>query len=234
MLQMSKPRATRPDGTRTYWHEDDPARLEALRRYCERDVESEREISKLIAPLPPTEAAVSVMDRKANERGVRIDLELVRPLKVLARTEIEFLDLECASLTTGAVTSPGTQVAKLSAWLSRQGVEIGDLSKEAVQSALEGQLDPIPRRVLEIRQEIAKSSLKKLDAMERCAGPGDRVRGQLQYYGAHSGRHSGRLVQPQNFPRANVKDVTTFIRHALDPERMRIGCGARGDVPWTP
>ena len=92
MLQMSKPRATRPDGTRTYWHEDDPARLEALRRYCERDVESEREISKLIAPLPPTEAAVSVMDRKANERGVRIDLELVRALKALARDEIQVLD----------------------------------------------------------------------------------------------------------------------------------------------
>lgn len=63
MLQMAKPR--RGGG---YWHEDDPARLEALRRYCERDVESERGISKLIAPLPPTEAVVSIMDRKASER----------------------------------------------------------------------------------------------------------------------------------------------------------------------
>ena len=59
MLQMSRPRGFKPDGNRTYWHEDDPAKLEALRRYCERDVETERSISKLIAPLPPTEVRVS-------------------------------------------------------------------------------------------------------------------------------------------------------------------------------
>ena len=70
--------------------------------------------------------------------------------------------------------------------------------------------------MLEIRQEIAKSSLKKLDAMQRCAGPGDRVRGQLAYYGAfRTGRFAGRLIQPQNFPRPPIKDVNSFTRYML-------------------
>ena len=75
--------------------------------------------------------------------------------------------------------------------------------------------------MLEIRQEVAKSSVKKLAAMERCAGPDDRVRGQLAYYGAsRTGRFAGRLVQPQNFPRPPGKDLqfdqASFTRYMLD------------------
>ena len=110
------------------------------------------------------------------------------------------------------------------------------MSKETVQGALAGSLKPLPRRVLEIRQEIAKSSLKKLDAMERCAGPDDRVRGQLAYYGAfRTGRFAGRLIQPQNFPRPSIKGVSDFIRHGLseggpDAEWTRMMWGKPLDV----
>ena len=210
MMQLSKPR--KAGG---YWH-DDEARLEALQRYCERDVEAERGISKLIAPLPPQEAAVSALDRAANQRGIRIDLELVAALKELAITEIKALNRECRELTRGAVTSPGTQTARLTGWLTAQGVDVPDLGKEAVSGLLCGSWSPLAQRVLEIRQEVARSSLKKLDAMERCAGPDDRVRGQLAYYGAfRTGRWAGRLVQPQNMPRPAIRDVGAFIRHAL-------------------
>lgn len=210
MMQLAKPR--KAGG---YWH-DDEAKLEALRRYCERDVESERGISRLIAPLPPQEARVAALDRAANERGVRIDLELVAALKELAVTEIKTLNAECADLTHGAVTSPGTQTARLLAWLQAQGVETPDLGKEAVSGLLCGSWSRSAQRVLEIRQEVARSSVKKLDAMARCAGPDDRVRGQLSYYGAfRTGRWAGRLIQPQNLPRPAIKDVGSFIRHAL-------------------
>jgi DNA polymerase len=226
MLQLSRPRKNR-NRLNSFWHVDEPAKLEALRRYCEGDVGAERGISKLIIALPPTEARISELDRAANERGVRIDLKLVAAFKALAKTEIATLNDECAELTNNVVSSPGTQTARLMAWFEARGVEIPSLSKQSVGDALEtmdeldlsGWADPTSKRVLEIRQEVAKSSLKKLEAMERCAGPGDRVRHQLSYYGAsRTGRFAGRLVQPQNFPRPSIKMIDSFITHVLGPE----------------
>ena len=215
MLQLSKPRKNRnaPD---SFWHVDEPLKLKALEAYCRQDVEAERAIDGMIADLPLAERAISILDRKANNRGVKLDLKFVAALKALALDETAKLNRECAGLTQGAVTSPGTQTAKLLAWLTGRGVQITDVGKEAVQEALQGGYDTLTTRVLEIRQEIAKSSLKKLDAMQRCAGPGDRVRGQLAYYGAfRTGRFAGRLIQPQNFPRPLIKDVGSFTRYLL-------------------
>src|SRR4029077_3238825 len=109
------------------------------------------------------------LDRAANQRGVRLDLRLVKALKQLARAETKLLDRECAALTSGIVTSPGTQTARLLGWLANQGVGMLSLSKEEVAEAL-GLLRVsgenagcLAYRVLEIRQEVAKSSIKKLD-----------------------------------------------------------------------
>ena len=227
MMQMSKPRAIEPDGTRRYWHMDDINKFLALQAYCENDVMAERDIDSMIAPLPRAELEVSRLDRAANERGVRLDLRLVKALKHLARAETKLLDAECAALTSSAVTSPGTQTAKLLGWLNARLLKpLPDLSKESVAARLawftvSGLEGTTTQRVLEIRQEVAKSSIKKLDAMERCAGPDDRVRGQLAYYGAfRTGRFAGRLIQPQNFPRPpNPKtikfDQASFIRYML-------------------
>src|SRR4029077_11469666 len=196
MMQMAKPRKIELDGTRLHWHADDPAKLQALQTYCERDVLAERDIDSMIAALPPTELAISRLDRAANERGVRLDLRFVKALKALARAETKLLDQECAALTQRIVTSPGTQTTKLLGWLQAR-LPIQSLSKEDVASAMEAYRasnveSPTVRRVLEIRQEVAKSSIKKLDAMQRCVGPGDRVRGQLAYYGAfRTGRFAG-------------------------------------------
>ena len=224
MLQLSKPRKNRgkPD---SYWHVDEPAKLKALEAYCKQDVEAERSIDAMIADLPPTERAISILDRQANNRGVRLNLPFVAALKSLALAETAQLNKECEGLTRGAVTSPGTQTARLLAWLNaRAPIPLPDVGKEAIATTL-GFFDrgewsaeggAMLKRVLEIRQEIAKSSLKKLDAMQRCAGPGDRVRGQLAYYGAfRTGRFAGRLIQPQNFPRATIKDVNSFTRYML-------------------
>ena len=223
MLQLSKPRKNKgkPD---SFWHMDEPTKLDALEAYCRQDVEAERAIDGMIADLPPTERAISILDRQANDRGVKLDLKFVTALKALALDETAKLNRECEGLTQGAVTSPGTQTAKLLDWLKRHGLPAESLSKEEVALWLNPNAfnltlaghDKTVWRVLEIRQEIAKSSLKKLDAMQRCAGPGDRVRGQLAYYGAfRTGRFAGRLIQPQNFPRATIKDVNSFTRYML-------------------
>lgn len=252
MMQLAKPRKITREGVRSYWHVDQPEKLEALRRYCARDVEAERAISKLITPLPKTEARVAAMDRAANQRGIKVDLELIGRFKALAAVEIEELKRECVAITDGAVTSPGTQTTRLKAWLESRGVEVPSLSKESVASALEtaeeldlsGWGDPPSKRVLEIRQEIARASIAKLEAMRRCAGPDDRVRGQLAYYGAfRTGRFAGRLIQPQNFPRLPDKsrrfDPWSFIRHALsdggpDPEWVRCAWGRPLEmVAWS-
>ena len=208
MMQMSKPRKIEPDGTRRYWHVDDPLKLRDLQAYCEGDVIAERDIDAMIAPLPPVELAVSRLDRAANGRGVRLDLNLVRALRFLARQETAWLNHACASLTGGEITSPGTQTAKLLKWLNDRSYLMEDVGKESVAAMLHALNRDFPgqrtdgQRVLEIRQEVARSSVKKLDAMLACAGPDDRVRGQLAYYGAsRTGRFAGRLVQPQNFPR---------------------------------
>ena len=224
MLQLSKPRKNR-SGPDSLWHVDDLSKLDALEVYCRQDVEAERAIDGMIADLPATERDISILDRRANNRGVKLDLKFVAALKALALDETAKLNHECAALTQGAVTSPGTQTAKLLGWLTSRGIPITDVGKESVTAALaifangfDGYYatGPVTKRVLEIRQEIAKSSLKKLDAMQRCAGPGDRVRGQLAYYGAfRTGRFAGRLIQPQNFPRPLIKDVASFTRYML-------------------
>lgn len=227
MLQMAKLRSWYP---KVYWHETDPAKLKALEDYCRQDVAAERAIAKNIPPLPDTERRISLLDRATNNRGVSIDINLVDAMKILVDTEIEALNQECSALTGGAVDKPSSQVAKLTAWLATQGLLIEDLSKARVASWLDHLTDynenlfgPAARRVLEIRQEIAKSSLKKLDAMGRCMDVFARVRGQLAYYGAfRTGRFAGRQIQPQNFPRPSVKRVDWCVEDILK------GC----DVDW--
>ena len=102
------------------------------------------------------------------------------------------------------MTSPGTQTDRLIKWLRNEGIAISDLSKGSVTEILETPfgLDIHVYRVLLIRQQVAKSSVKKLQAMLNTVDDDDRVRGTLQYYGAgRTGRFSGRMIQPQNFPR---------------------------------
>ena len=215
MLQLSKPRKNknRRDSDR---HIDEPTKLRALEDYCKQDVEAERAIDAMIADLPATEQRISIMDRRANNRGVRLDMHLVRALASLAQDETALLNCECAALTQNAVTSPGTQTDKLLKWLQGWGLPLVDVGKESIVAMLASENTKTVQRVLEIWQEVAKSSIKKLVAMERCAGPGDRVRGQLAYYGAfRTGRFAGRLIQPQNFPRPLISDVKGFIRYAL-------------------
>ena len=130
------------------------------------------------------------------------------------------LNAECAALTGGAVTSAGTQAARLKAWLATQGIALEGVGKEPIAWALEQHarqpLEPAVAAVLRIRQKIAKSSVKKLEAMLTTVDSDGRCRGTLAYYGAaRTGRFSGRLTQPQNFPRP-AKFASHIIRAVND------------------
>lgn len=209
-------RATKSNGGRSWnepWHA--PEKWELFKGYCGQDVVTEKEIQRRLElfPVPEEEWRQWQMDVRMNAYGVRVDRELIDGvLRINARSEAELT--EEAMRITG-LENPNS-VAQLKGWLENRigdclGVktELTTLSKEKV-SALLAQTG-IPkdvRRVLEIRQQLGKTSVKKYVAMESARCEDDRIRGLTQYYGANrTGRWAGRLVQMQNLPRNYLKTL---------------------------
>ncbi|HRP25374.1 hypothetical protein [Thauera sp.] len=196
MLQMARPRRPRkgePTDQLLWWEDDD--RLARLAAYCADDVRAEREVRRLLVPLPPDEMEAWRFDWLMNSRGVRLDLDLIHAMRRITDQAKEDLDKRMAEATEGAVTAC-TQVARIVAWLAEQGADIPSLAKAPLGDALESNdLPEHVRAVLELRQSAAKSSTAKLDAMLACVSADGRARGQHLYHGASTGRWSGRLIQ---------------------------------------
>lgn len=208
------------------WHETDPARLARLAAYCVQDVEAERALSEAIPDtvLSNFERRVSDLDARSNLKGVLIDLAGVQDLIRASDMAVEALNREARTLTGGAVANPGTETAKVMEWLIWGGIDLPDLTKEAVAEALGDKTLPADVvRLLELRQLAARSSVKKLQKMVQTMGLDGRVRGLLQYYGAgRTGRWAGRLIQVQNLPRPEKTNVPAVFEalaagHGLDP-----------------
>lgn len=213
MREMSKP------NRKGLFQFEDIEKLEALAAYCRQDVEAERAIANKIDKLPPNEGRVSRLDRKANNHGVRIDKTLINKMIALAAAETKALNQRATEITNGAVTSPGTQTAKVLQFF-REGKAPPSLAKQNVLEALKSDdLTPIERELLELRQLAAKSSVKKLQAALNAAEDDDCIRGMLSYYGAsRTGRWSGKGAggfQPQNLPRPSIKDPDAAINDIL-------------------
>lgn len=197
MLRMAKPRAIQEDGTLIWWNV--PSRIATLIEYCKQDVVVERAIAEKVQRLNDAERAVYLLDQKINDRGVQIDTRLVEAGIEVIDIANEKANAEISELTGGAVSGI-TKNADLSAWLG-----VASVAKANVRELLGQDLSPKVRRVLELRQEASKSSVAKLNAFQECVCKDGRVRGLLLYHGAATGRWSGRLVQPQNFPRGDFK-----------------------------
>ncbi len=230
MMRMSRPRSTDP---LRWWHEDDPAKLSRLQLYCEQDVRTELAIAAEIPELPDHEKLVSTIDRKANNHGVRIDRAAIGAMLDIANSAAKDLNAEITQISNGQVTNAGTQTAKLIAWLGEFAPPT--LAKNDVTEALKR--DDLPahyRRALEIRQLVAKASVKKLNAMLNCVDNDDAVRGLLQYSGAgRTHRWAGRLIQVQNFPRPSIKKPEKAIDHimrGIDLDGLRAFHGEPLDV----
>lgn len=203
MLRMARPRKVNADGSYTWW--DTKAKIDTLVAYCRQDVRTELSVAETLNDMPDSERRLYQLDQRVNDRGVKIDLDLIERVSKLANSASENIDAEIKRLTNGQVKA-ATNAMDLTAWLRSYGLQVKSVDKQTVTRMLGMEkLHPIIKQVLRLRQDGAKSSTAKYEAMVNAANADDRMRGLLMYHGAATGRWSGRLVQPQNFPRPQKK-----------------------------
>lgn len=184
-----------------------PEKWELFTSYCQRDVEVEQAIRRKLAkyPIRDLEQALYVLDQHINDRGVLADRQLVQQAIRCDSLHKEDTFKEARDLT--GLDNPNS-VAQLKSWLLDNGVAVESLSKKAV-SDLAKEADGEVEHLLNLRLQLAKTSIKKYEAIERAICPDQRVRGLLQFYGANrTGRWAGRLVQVQNLPQNHLPDLT--------------------------
>lgn len=188
--------------------QDHPEKWEEFKAYCAQDVETERTIRGLLNsyPLSKFEQHLWCIDQQINDYGVEVDQKMVKHAMRCDRQYQKRLEEEAFELTK--LDNPKS-VSQLKAWLfETEGMEVDSLSKDTVPGLLKQTENAQVQRVLEIRQELAKTSVKKYEAMARSVCQDSRIRGLFQFYGANrSGRWSGRLVQVQNLPQNKLKDL---------------------------
>lgn len=197
---------TKANGERTrILPEDDPEAWEMFQDYNKRDVEVEIAIYQRLSkyPLPASEWALYELDQRINDRGVAVDMILVNQAVHMGERAKAELIAEMSDLT--GLDNPYSP-AQLKTWLTGRGIAVDALDKDAVAALLDGSLPDDVRRVLQLRQQAAKSSLAKYEAMRDAVCADGRICGMLQFFGAATGRWSGRIVQPQNLPRSNLSD----------------------------
>lgn len=212
MLRMSRPRKVNADGSVIWW--DVPERMQRLYAYCKQDVRVERLAVKALRRLPARERSIYLLDQRMNDRGICVDRALITAARALTVEGKARADDALERLTGGAVNSV-TQSGRLVEWLRNQDVETISVAKPKVAELLEGTLSPEVREVLELRSELGRSSVAKLNSMEAYADENGVIRGLLQYHAAHTGRWGGRGPQPQNYPRGEVEDVEGLIPAVL-------------------
>lgn len=232
---------TKSNGNRT-WNlpRHAPEKWELFKEYCKQDVVTEHEILKRLEyfPVPEEEQELWQQDIRMNAFGVRVDTKLIEGALAIDGVSSSELTEEAVRIT--GLQNPNS-TAQLKVWLEKElsdrfevDVELPGLRKEDVSMLLgRNDLPKEIRRVLEIRQQLGKTSVKKYVAMETAKGADDRVRGLTQYYGANrTGRWAGRLVQLQNLPRNYLKTLD----YARELVRIKNYDGIRflyGNVPDT-
>ena len=200
---------TKSNGGRR-WNEPKhaPEKWALFKEYNRQDVVAEGGILKRLSlfPVPEEEEKLWQMDVIMNAFGVRVDGGLVTGALAVNDTSENLLFEEACTLT--GLENPNS-AAQLLRWLETQGATLPNLQKATVTDALaQGGLQEKVRRMLEIRQQLGKTSISKYEAMKASAGDDGRIRGLTQYYGANrTGRWSGRLVQMQNLPRNYLKTL---------------------------
>ena len=184
----------------------DPAGWQAFKEYNRRDVEVEQAIHSRLAkfPVPDTEWEAYALDQRINDAGIKLDATLVDAAVTLDEKHREATLARARELT--GLKNPNSPI-QLKEWLSTRGCHLESLAKAEVETALETATGVV-KEVLELRGDLAKSSVKKYQAMQQVAGADGRARGLLQFYGAgRTGRFAGRLVQVQNLPRNYLPDL---------------------------
>ena len=226
-------RPTKSNGNRT-WNlpKHAPEKWQLFKEYCKQDVTAENSILRRLDqyPVPAEEECLWKMDVKMNAFGVRVDEELTDGALYIDEVSRQTLMEEAMGIT--GIDNPNSTV-QLMEWLERNGTETENLRKATVSDLLAGQPAENVKRMLEIRQQLGKTSVKKYEAIRNAKGTDGRVRGLTQYYGANrTGRWAGRLVQMQNLPRnyLGTLDEARKIVKQKNYEGLRM---IYGNVPDT-
>ncbi len=226
---------TKANGGRT-WNlpEHAPEKWELFKEYCGQDVVTEKAILRRLEmfPMPEEEEKLWQMDVRMNAYGVRVDTGLIGGALSIHERSTEELIRKAASIT--GLSNPNS-TAQLLGWLRGQGTELPDLRKETVSETLDNpeNLPEEVKTVLEIRQQLGKTSIKKYEAMKTACCTDERVRGLTQYYGANrTGRWAGRMVQMQNLPRNYLKTLD-YARKLVKAGNYEGVKALYGNVPDT-
>ena len=185
---------------------DAPKKWELFKTYNIRDVETEMAIEEKIKnfPVPDNIWTEFFLDQEINDRGIRVDMDVVRNAIRIDEVTRENLTAEMQDLT--ALDNPNS-VQQMKEWLAHHGLEVDSLGKKEVQELLKTAPQGLAK-VLMLRQQLAKSSVRKYQAMQNAVCRDSRARGMFQFYGANrSGRFSGRLIQLQNLPQNHLDDL---------------------------
>lgn len=180
---------------------------ETFKKYCMRDVDVERQIADKLKmyPISDEEHRLYVLDQIINDRGVLVDSELAEQAVKLNSIQTA-VAVEQAYMITGLENS--NSVTQLKQWLKEKGVEIESLSKKSVKS-LADETDGDVSEMLKLRLLMAKTSVKKYEAVIRSVCSDNRVHGMMRFCGANrTGRWSGNILQPQNLPQNHLPDLT--------------------------
>ena len=186
--------------------EDAPEKWARFKAYNLRDVETEMSIQQKLSRFPVPEAIWDEyhLDQEINDRGIAVDMELVRQAIGMDARSREKLTARMRRLTD--LENPNS-VQQMKQWLADHGLEMDSLGKKEVAALLKTAPAPLSE-VLLLRQQLAKSSVKKYTAMEAAVCPDGRARGMFQFYGAaRTGRAAGRIIQLQNLPQNHIPDL---------------------------
>lgn len=198
---------TKANGGRTRNRpEHDPEKWERFKAYNLRDVETEMQIQKRLSKFPVPDAIWEEyhLDQEINDRGIGVDMELVRQAISMDARSREWLTASMQELTE--LENPNS-VQQMKQWLADHGLETDTLGKTAVAELVKTAPEPL-REILSLRQQLAKNSVKKYTAMENAVCADSRAHGMFVFYGANrTGRFSGRLIQLQNLYKNTMPDL---------------------------
>lgn len=212
----------------------EPEKWRLFKEYCMQDVVTEMEIERRLCAFPVPEQVQKEweLDQRINVAGVRLDMDLIDGALNISKSATASLMQEARTLT--GLENPNA-VGQLKEWIeSRIMSSVDALDKETVKDLLKKSDLPLKvHRMLEIRQELGKSSVKKYDTMLHTVCKDGRVRGLLQFYGANrTGRWAGRFVQAQNLPRNYIEELD-FARTLVKKQDIETIALAFGNVPDT-
>ena len=200
-------RPTKANGGRTRnLPEHDREKWERFKAYNLRDVEAEMQIQQRLSkfPVPGSVWEEYWQDQEINDRGIGVDMEMVA--QAIAMDGRSRAELSAAMNELTELENPNS-VQQMKQWLAENGMETDSLDKKAVAELLKTAPEPLGE-ALSLRQQLAKSSVKKYQAMENAVCADGRAHGMFQFYGANrTGRYSGRIIQLQNLPQNHIPDL---------------------------